>query len=199
LRLPNTAHSTRPWRIHEIAGDFGIEDVWELPTPGGPDDLDHLVLQLGGVGGDTAADDDKTSRVTNALMALRWRIGKLVSWDRPRFAVGEQTRSLRERLPDDLRRAPLQDLPGALFRPVYQTHDEWAGEYADRILHAVLHLGWVPDDSGNGYHGQMAILVKPTGMEGKAYMLGIRPFRWFLVYPALLRSMERTWQKPTAR
>ena len=32
MRLPATAHSAQPWRIHELAFDFRVEDVWELPT-----------------------------------------------------------------------------------------------------------------------------------------------------------------------
>jgi hypothetical protein len=39
MRLPETAHTSRPWRIHEVAGDFQVEDVWALPTPGGAGDL----------------------------------------------------------------------------------------------------------------------------------------------------------------
>ena len=35
MRLPDTAHVSRPWRIHEIARDFELEDLWALPTPGG--------------------------------------------------------------------------------------------------------------------------------------------------------------------
>ncbi|MQY29588.1 hypothetical protein [Nocardia aurantia] len=42
-RLPRAAHSEIPWRIHEIAPDFEIEDVWALPTPGGPDDFPRLI------------------------------------------------------------------------------------------------------------------------------------------------------------
>ena len=34
--LPDTAHTSRPWRIHELTRDFRLEDVWALPTPGGP-------------------------------------------------------------------------------------------------------------------------------------------------------------------
>jgi hypothetical protein len=30
MRLPETAHTSRPWRIHEIAVGFRFEDVWEL-------------------------------------------------------------------------------------------------------------------------------------------------------------------------
>ena len=43
MRLPTTAHTSRPWRIHELTGDFQLEDVWALPTPGGPDDFPRLV------------------------------------------------------------------------------------------------------------------------------------------------------------
>ena len=35
MRLPDTAHVSRPWRIYEIARDFELEDLWALPTPGG--------------------------------------------------------------------------------------------------------------------------------------------------------------------
>ncbi|MGI8546584.1 MAG: DUF2867 domain-containing protein, partial [Gemmatimonadaceae bacterium] len=31
MKLPNTAHTARPWRIHEITPDFRLYDVWALP------------------------------------------------------------------------------------------------------------------------------------------------------------------------
>jgi hypothetical protein len=46
MRLPHSAHTSRPWRIHEIAGDFRLEDVWELPGVGGPDDFPGLVALI---------------------------------------------------------------------------------------------------------------------------------------------------------
>jgi hypothetical protein len=61
-------------------------------------------------------------------------------------------------------------------------------------VHSLMHIGWVPDDSGDGYHAQMAVLVKPNGWLGKAYMAVIKPFRYALVYPLLLRSLGRQWQ-----
>ena len=39
MRLANSAHTTRPWRIHGLTRDFRLYDVWALPTPGGPDDF----------------------------------------------------------------------------------------------------------------------------------------------------------------
>jgi hypothetical protein len=32
MRLPDSAHTCRPWRIHELTRDFRLEDVWELPV-----------------------------------------------------------------------------------------------------------------------------------------------------------------------
>ena len=36
--------------------------------------------------------------------------------------------------------------------------------------------------------------VKPRGRLGKQYMAFIAPFRHWVVYPALLRQIERAWQ-----
>jgi len=49
-------------------------------------------------------------------------------------------------------------------------------------------------DGGGRYHGQMAVLVKPNGRLGDAYMAAIRPFRHLIVYPAMLREGGRTWR-----
>jgi Protein of unknown function (DUF2867) len=40
----------------------------------------------------------------------------------------------------------------------------------------------------------MAVLVKPNGLFGAAYMVAIKPFRYLWVYPALMRQIEREWQ-----
>ncbi|NUU20258.1 MAG: DUF2867 domain-containing protein, partial [Streptomycetaceae bacterium] len=77
---------------------------------------------------------------------------------------------------------------------LYQLDNEWAAEMANRTVHGVMHLGWVRDDETGGYRGQMAVLVKPNGRPGAAYMAAIKPFRHVLVYPALMRSIEHGWQ-----
>jgi Protein of unknown function (DUF2867) len=197
MRLPKTAHTSRPWRIHELAEDFELEDVWELPTPGGPDDLARFVQQF--------SRPSRAPIVLRALFALRWKLGQLFGWDKPGAGVGERVRSLRERLPADLLAGPrgpdLRAVPGReaadgppIFSSVYLTHDEWVAEIANKTVHSLLHIGWVPDDTGSGYHAQMAVLVKPNGLLGKAYMAAIKPFRYALVYPSLLRAIGRDWR-----
>ena len=46
MRLPDSAHTSRPWRIHELTPDFRIEDVWQLPGRGGSDDLPRIVRRF---------------------------------------------------------------------------------------------------------------------------------------------------------
>jgi hypothetical protein len=189
MRLSNTAHTSRPWRIHELTGDFRLEDVWALPTPGGPDDFPRLVHGL--ASGDSSQSSSGAAR---ALFAIRWKLGELLGWDGPDAGIGSRVPTLRDRLPADLRDAPsgpeFEALP---FTSLYLLDDEWAAEIANRTMQGVMHIGWVPGERG-GYRGQMAVLVKPNGLLGIAYMAAIRPFRHLIVYPAMLRNIERAWQ-----
>ena len=193
MRLPNSAHTTRPWRIHEFTRDFPLEDVWALSTPGGPDDFPRLVRQIASGG-----FSQGTSRPARALFAIRWKVGELLGWDATDAAGGGDQPTLRDRLPADLREAPFgPDLDTLPFTSLYLIDDEWAAEIVNRTVHAVMHIGWVPDESG-GYRGQLAVYAKPNGRLGAAYMAAIRPFRHLIVYPPMLRQMERDWRAGVA-
>ncbi len=188
MKLPAAAHSAQPWRIHEIVPDFRLEDVWALPTPGGPDDFRRLVE------GALALDPThSSSRLVRALFAVRERLGALVGWDNPTTGVGSRVPTLRERLPADLREAPRPDFVSLPFSSLYLTDNEFAAEAANETMHGILHFGWVADGSG-GYRGQMAVLVKPNGLLGKTYMAAIAPFRHLIVYPQLMRDIAQMWR-----
>lgn len=191
MRLPSTAHTSRPWRIHELAGEFRLEDVWALPTPGGRDDFPRLVRLLASRSDPVRASG---SHVVRMLWAIRWTAGRLLGWDGPDAGLGARVPALRDRLPEDLRDAPPGPGFGSLaFSPLYLVADEWAAEIANRTVHGVMHIGWVPDGTG-GYRGQMAVLVKPNGLLGTVYMAAIRPFRHLIVYPPMLREIGRGWR-----
>ena len=98
MRLPDSAHTSRPWRIHGLTPDFELEDVWALPTPGGPGDFPKLVEGM------AAMDPEKSSsRAARSLFALRWKLGELFGWDDPGDGIGARVPTLRDRLPADLR------------------------------------------------------------------------------------------------
>ena len=191
MRLPDSAHIVQPWRIHALTPDFALEDVWALPTPGGPDDLPKLVDLV--ATSDPEASHGAGGKLVGALFALRWKLGELFGWDREEDGPGERVPTLRDRLPEDLRDGPTGPAPELPFQPLYLTGDEWAAEIANRTMHGVLHIGWVADGRG-GHHGQMAVLVKPNGRLGSAYMAAIKPFRHLIVYPLMLRELGRRWQ-----
>jgi hypothetical protein len=164
MRLPQSAHTSQPWRIHELTRDFPLHDVWALPTPGGRDDFPRLVRLL------ASFDPWKgSSRAARALWTVRRQAGELLDGPAgPEFDA----------------------LP---VTPLYLTDTEWAVENVNRTVHGVVHFGWVADGSG-GYRGQMAIYVKKNGLLGAAYMAAIGPFRHLVVYPPLMRDLERQWR-----
>ena len=193
-KQPNAIHTSQPWRIHELAGDFKLEDVWALPTPGGPDDFHYLVEGFA-----AGSSGESPSRAARALWVIRWKLGELLGWDdRYEGDAAPERPTIRGRLPADLREAPrgprFETLP---FTPLYLLDDEFAAEVANRTVHGIMHLGWVADSDG-GYHGQMAVYVKPNGLLGTSYMAAIRPFRHLVVYPPMLRQIERDWQQRRA-
>lgn len=184
-----------------------VEDVWALPVEGGAEDFQTLLELM-------AASDpaNAESLPTRVLWRLRDRLG---SW----FDLGEiaapaddrtdpggelpipstDETSLAARLPEDLRGTVADLRFGSLpFVPLYRTDTEFAAEISNRTVHAVMHLAWV--DQGEGlYQGQMAVYVKPRGLFGRGYMALIKPFRHWIVYPALMRQTERTWNRRAAR
>jgi hypothetical protein len=187
--LHRSEHTKRPWRIHELTKDFQVLDVWALPTPGGKGDFAQLVDLW------STFDPGHSSPVVRALFAIRWTLGRLLGLDRPDTGLGARVETLRDRLEDDLRHAP-NDLArdGSPFSPLYLTDDEFAMEIANQTVHGVLHVGWVPDTAG-GFRGQLAVLVRPNGALGAAYMAAIAPFRHRIVYPLMLRDIGRAWRE----
>lgn len=202
MRISNATHESRPWRIREIAPDFTLEDVWELPIQGGAEDVEaafELARSL-----DPANSE---SRATRFLWDLRDRLGNWFDLGRVSTPIdgdhggaahklpipGTSETSLSDRLPEDLRDTAADvDLGSLPFVPLYRTDDEFAAEISNQTVHAVMHLAWV--DRGEGrYQAQMAVYVKPRGSFGKAYMALIKPFRYWIVYPALMRQVERAW------
>ncbi len=209
MRLPNATHESGPWRIRAIVPDFTLEDVWTLPAvSGGIEDFQAAIEMAA-----TFDPANAESLPTRVLWGVRDRLG---SWfDLGRISVpidsgrddetgklpipGCSETSLAGRLPDDLLGTVADVDFGSLpFVPLYRTDVEFAAEISNQTVHGVMHLAWV--DQGEGrYQGQMAVYVKPRGVFGKGYMALIKPFRYWIVYPALMRQIERAWNIRVSR
>jgi hypothetical protein len=189
MRLPNTAHTSRPWLIHEIAPDFQLEDVWQLPGRGDPGDFPRLVRLI------TSLDlSQSSSRVNRALWAIRWKVGGLLGWDDEDSGLDSRVATLRDRLPADLvRHGHGPEFASIPLTPLYLSDDEFAAEIANRTMHGVMHIGAVPQADGS-FRAQMAVLVKTNGCFGDAYMAAIKPLRHLIIYPAVMRQGRELWE-----
>jgi hypothetical protein len=205
-RIANSEQESQPWRIHEVVPDFTLEDVWALPVEGSADEFPAF-LEMAGALDPTEAD----SRATRSLWKLRDLLGRWLGLGEihvedgagaaPEDELpipGTAATSLAERLPEDLRgTAGGVDFGSLPFSPLYRTDREAAAEVSNKTVHGVAHFAWV--DQGDGrYRGQMAVYVKPRGLFGRAYMAAIKPFRYLIVYPALMREFGRAWSRREA-
>jgi Protein of unknown function (DUF2867) len=192
MRLPSAEHEAHPWVIAQIAPEFELIDAWALPAQGGQGDFDALLEIMASLDGANAE-----SAVTRALFRVRYQLGAWFGWDdaaRELPIPGCTETTLSQRLPADLRgSATWPDLSSTSFTPLYRTGDEWAAELSNGTVHAVLQVAWV-EQGGDQYRGQMGVYVKPRGRFGATYMDLIRPFRHLVVYPALMRQIDRAWQ-----
>ena len=162
--------------------------MWELPGRGEADDFPRLVELIASMD-----PSQGSSRVARALWATRWKIGELLGWDDEDSGLGSRVPTLRDRLPADLRDGPSGPEFDALpFTSLYLLDDEFAAETANQTVHGVMHIGRVPDEAG-GFRAQMAVLVKPNGLFGTAYMAAIKPFRHLIVYPPMMRDAAKAW------
>jgi hypothetical protein len=105
---------------------------------------------------------------------------------RPECAIYEPRRD-RGSLP---RLRGTADFLAQPFVPLHRTDDEFAAELSNRTIHAVMHLAWAEQASGYD-QGQMAVYVRPRGRLGSAYKAFIKPLRYLVVCPALMRYIER--------
>jgi hypothetical protein len=197
MRLSNSEHESHAWRICEVAPDFRLEDVWALPAQGGAEDFATLLEVMASL--DPAHSE---SCATRTLFSIRYRVGGWFGWDdapRPLHIPNDTETTLSARLPEDLRNTTTgMDLRSSDFTPLYRTDMEWAAEISNRTVHAVMHVAWVRQDE-DLYQGQMGVYVKPRGRFGTAYMAAIAPFRHRVVYPALMREIERSWNARMAQ
>lgn len=49
-------------------------------------------------------------------------------------------------------------------------------------------------EGASSYQGQLTVYVKPRGLLGRAYMAFIKPFRYVVVYPAVMRQVGQKWE-----
>jgi hypothetical protein len=161
--------------------------VWAIRLRGGGDgrtihDLRPLF---------TPARLQEANPAVKALFGLRLRLGTLFGWDRQRPAWGAESYVHRLTPADRARSVVSPGTPEGPFSTLYVFEQEQLIEARNATVHAFLSLSM--GQAQGGYLAYWAIYVKPVNRLTRVYMAAIAPFRHMLVYPAIIRMVERAW------
>jgi len=190
-RIPIQDHLALPWRVHQLAVDYEVEDVWRFPVVL-RDEHDLATFRDQMTSGIGTMNRFNPARV---LLALRVAIGRRLGWDQVEAGTGRQLRA-RYAAVEGLTGGE-KVLSGAEFAEVYDLGNEYLSEIENRTVQAALHLGRVPTGDGTATV-HLTVYVKPKGWLGRMYMWAIKPFRLWVVYPAILRAASRRWAEYVA-
>jgi Protein of unknown function (DUF2867) len=176
-----------PLRVHEVLSGVPLHDVWsvDLPRVRPRITLDEFLRASDG-------SPFKPSPIVRALIGIRLFAGRCLGLER---APDARVDSFATRLTaDDLSKslAP-PGTPAGRFRTVYRFANEQLLEVINRTAHAAALSALI--ETPTAYHFYFAVYVRSVGRVTKIYMALIDPFREWIVYPSLMRSVRATWDR----
>jgi len=187
-RISTQEFERLPLRVHDVLAGVPLHDVWavDLPQVRSGITLDEFLRAAGG-------RPFTPSPIVRALLSIRFFIGRCVGWDRePDTRVRETfiTRLTTADLSKSLAPAGKREGP---FRIVYRFENEQLLEVINRTVHGAVLTALV--ETASAYRFYFGVYVRRVGRLTPAYMALIDPFRRFIVYPSLLRSVRASWNQ----
>jgi len=199
-------HYSHPWKVHEIAKDFELLDVWEFPILADKtrnQDFSFFLKVMQNPGPRNARSFFSIRNlIARLLVSLRVYLGEMYGLDKNINSLpipGCTETSLKDRLSSKDQKRSLADSSeeGAdnegIWRTVYLYENEMLTELSNDTVHVLMHFGWV-HKSGNNFTAQLAVYTKPRGNLGKFYMNLIMPFRQLIIYPAMMEEIKNRWE-----
>ncbi len=179
-------------RVHAFLRGVPLHDAWavDLPRPRTGITLDAFLRRTNG-------RLFTPSPAVRALLGLRLSIGRLLGWEQTP-AGGDAAVAFADRLtPEDRARtlspAGARETPDGLCRVVYQFENERLSEVVNRTAHAGALSALI--ETAGGYRFYFAVYVRHVGRLTPVYLALIDPFRKWVVYPSLLRSVRANWER----
>jgi hypothetical protein len=199
-------HYSFPWKVHEIAKDFELLDVWEFPIKADKtrnQDFSYFLKVMHHPPQISAHTFFSfRSLIARILVSLRVFLGGIFGLDKNVNSLpipGCKETSLKDRLSEeDLEKSHAEsvgeeDEGKFAWRTVYLYENEMLTELSNNTVHVLMHLGWV-HKSGNYYTARLAVYTKARGNLGEFYMKLIMPFRQAIVYPAMMEEVKKRWK-----
>lgn len=178
---------SRNFRVHSLLADVPLHDVWVFHLRGGRDGLTLQDAQEVFAG--QSPLDANTAVAT--LVAVRMFVGDLLGWDEEKYFDRSASYVKRLTEADRLRTLEQPGVGDGLFKTVYAFENEALAEMMNRTAHAFFCMAIEPAEGG--YTMYWAIYVRETSALTSRYMAFIDLFRRTLVYPAIVRGVERVW------
>lgn len=200
-------HHKSPWKVHKIAKDFQLLDLWEFPILADPDQGQDFLFFLKVLRRKDNFQwrDSPSPRYLAAgfLIILRGIMGRIFNLDTNMNVLpipGSHQKSVKERLSKkdmqyNLSRKFMgekKDNGQSGFRLVYLFAKEALWELSINPAHVLMHFGWVEKENGF-YTARLAVYAKPRGNFGKFYLEMIMPFRRNIIYPEMLEKVKIKW------
>jgi hypothetical protein len=186
MRIDAGEFRARPLRVHALLHDVPLQDAWAVPLSGGG--TGRTIQDVRAV---MVAGRQRAPAVVQGLFRLRSRIGGLFGWDHDRPAWNAESYADRLSPADRARSLVAPGTPDGSFRLLYRFEDEQLSELRNATVHAFASLSIRP--TSDGYLAYLGVFVKPVHRFTRLYMGAIAPFRRLIVYPAVIRTMQRTW------
>jgi hypothetical protein len=173
-------------RVHGFLADVPLHDAWavDLPRLRSNITLEEFLRAAG-------PSPFRPSAVVRALLTIRFFVGRLLGWDRAQDGTAARSFASRLTAADLSHSLVAAGTPQGIFRVVYRFKDEQLVEVFNRTVHAAALTALA--ETPAGYRLYFAVYVKNVGGITPVYMALIGPFRKWIVYPSLLRSVRRTW------
>jgi hypothetical protein len=178
-----------PLRVHTFLAGVPLHDVWavDLPTHGDGVTLSGFLRRAspGGI--------NRLPPVARALIRLRLFLGGIFRLEaEPKDALAA---SFGSRLtPEDRARSfVVSGTTEGLFRVVYRFENEQLLEIQNRTVHAAALSALA--ERADSYRFYFAVYVRQRTWITPFYMSLIDPFRKWIIYPAMLKTIRATWDQ----
>ncbi|MFZ0800198.1 MAG: DUF2867 domain-containing protein [Terriglobales bacterium] len=185
-----------PLRAHTFLADVPLHDVWAVDLPPHRDGvtLSEFLRRANQDGSDAA--DAKISGfppVARALFRLRFFLGRILQLEaEPKDALAASFGS-RLTAQDRAHSSVAPGTPEGLFRVVYRFENEQLLEIQNRTVHAAALSALA--QGADSYRFYFAVYVRRRTWITPFYMDLIDPFRKWIIYPALMKTIRATWDQ----
>ena len=193
MRVAYELYQQKPLHSHALLSDVFLHDVWTFHLQGGGASRSLRDFQALF----TLENLQQVNPAVKFLFGLRGFLGRLFGWDNETHRQDANSQiaaaSYIHRLnATDHSRSMIE--PGAAdgpFQVVFAFENEALAEIINGTVHAFSLLTMEP--AADGYTVYWAIYVKNVSWLTPLYMLLIDPFRRWLIYPAIIKHIERVW------